>query len=228
MARGRPRRHRSGGAWLVFRAARPPERSYAVRGADRRTGPRTGLDCREPDVSPCGRARGLPHGCDIVSQVAFELKAVVGAEAAVGPLARTIGAPIAILPQQMQLLPATDRVLHDLGGRHGDVWDGAFCSLTRATAAVLHGASLRGAVAFLEIELFAGIGTRAAAVWEHGHLVFGPVLVDDDARSRPDESPVNLALRRLGVKVTAANDEFDAVGLGLHRTTDAWARPAES
>lgn len=41
---------------------------------------------------------------------------------------------------------------------------------------------------------------------------------------RPSEpSPISRALARLGVTRAGARDEFDAVGLGRHRSTENWA-----
>jgi hypothetical protein len=51
-------------------------------------------------------------------------------------------------------------------------------------------------------------------------LVYGPTSAAT--------GPINEALRRLGVKVVApAKDEFEALGLNLHRSTEDWLEVEE-
>jgi hypothetical protein len=68
-------------------------------------------------------------------------------------------------------------------------------------------------IAYVEAELFGGDGAQAAAVWDEGSLVFGPVVADD---------AINQALRVLGVAKKEHFDEFEALSLGRHRNTDEW------
>jgi hypothetical protein len=86
--------------------------------------------------------------------------------------------------------------------------------------------SLRGPVALVEAEFFGGVGSQRAQVWEQGRSVLGPLVLDEDDPA-PDVTPISLALRRLGVEKGEHHDEFDAVGLGRHRTTSAWLTSAE-
>ncbi len=90
---------------------------------------------------------------------------------------------------------------------------------------VLRAWSIHGPVAYVEAELFAGLGSQRAAVWAGGRLSFGPVSYDDDddrPRAEGLASPISQALARLGVDRRGYHDEFDAVGLGRCRFTDEW------
>jgi hypothetical protein len=59
-------------------------------------------------------------------------------------------------------------------------------------------------------------------VWDGGRICL--LLSDgtDGGIARPN-SPVSQALRTIGVSAEEGKDEFDTVGLGTHRSTDAWA-----
>jgi hypothetical protein len=78
------------------------------------------------------------------------------------------------------------------------------------------------------MELWAGAGTRTAAVWRDGQCVFGPLTSQvqwegsrlSGASLRDD--PVNAALRLLGVVPLEGSDAFDGLGLGRHRDTERW------
>ena len=67
-------------------------------------------------------------------------------------------------------------------------------------------------LAYVEAEYFGGAGTQAVAVWEGGHLVFGPVVSD---------KAIDHALARIGVKAWI-RDEFDELQLGRCRMTSDW------
>jgi hypothetical protein len=86
--------------------------------------------------------------------------------------------------------------------------------------------SSRGPVALVAAEFFGGAGSQRAQVWEQGRSVLGPLVLEEDDTA-PDVTPIALALRRLGVEKGEHHDEFDAVGLGRHRTTSAWLTSAE-
>lgn len=86
--------------------------------------------------------------------------------------------------------------------------------------------SARGPVALVEAEFFGGSGTQRAQVWEHGQSVLGPLVLEEDDPV-PAVSPISSALRRLGVSKGSHYDEFDAVGLGRHRSTARWVTSPE-
>lgn len=69
------------------------------------------------------------------------------------------------------------------------------------------------AVAYVEAEFFGGAGGQAAAVWEAGALVLGPLV---------DEAAINRALARIGVARSGFDDEFAVLQLHRCRMTDDW------
>jgi hypothetical protein len=68
-------------------------------------------------------------------------------------------------------------------------------------------------IAYIEAEIFGGSGMQASFIFSNGVQVGQPIVADD---------AINQALRSLGVSKGNSIDEFEAVGLGLHRDTDQW------
>ena len=137
--------------------------------------------------------------------------------------ARAAGHPVVALDRGLALLPMTELVLEEIvpGGEYRGAL--GFVGLPDGFDRVLAGWSVDGPVAYVEANFFGGIGAQRAIVWLAGELAFGPV---GDEVGRPSgPSPISRALARLGVARAAALDEFDAVGLGRHRTTEDWAEP---
>jgi hypothetical protein len=73
--------------------------------------------------------------------------------------------------------------------------------------------SASGMIAYIEAEFFGGVGGQSAVAWRDGEIILGPVHSED---------AINIALRLFGVEVGGEFDEFDAVGLGLHRSNEEW------
>lgn len=65
-------------------------------------------------------------------------------------------------------------------------------------------------------------------VWSKGNVVFGPSQTETSWENgrliQPliTERAINKALQLLGVQKVDAFDEFDAIGLGKHRSTYDW------
>jgi len=121
------------------------------------------------------------------------------------------------LPQEKALLPITDAVRQKYGipraplaGNDVLAEFGELADLPEVVCALVARAKK---IAYVEAEFFGGDGTQAAAVWEEGRLVFGPVVAAD---------AINQALRVLGVAKKEQFDEFGALNLGRHRDTDEW------
>jgi hypothetical protein len=71
---------------------------------------------------------------------------------------------------------------------------------------------------YFETEYSGGSGGQGAAVFEDGELIFGP--------SWAAIGPINHALKLMGVSIErSSQDEFQMVGLHLHRFTDEWLKP---
>jgi hypothetical protein len=139
----------------------------------------------------------------------YTLQAFIG-EATEAKSAAPSDAVIVELPQSKALIPLTESIReeHDI----------SFLPLTDegsddVPTAVHEFAARAKKIAYVEAEFFGGAGTQAAAVWEEGRLVFGPIVADD---------AINQALRMLGVAKKEHFDEFEALNLGRHRDTDEW------
>jgi hypothetical protein len=123
------------------------------------------------------------------------------------------------------LLPMTAE-LYDEFRRGGEV-DPRFAVyefLPPAFPAVLAAWSEVDPVAYVEAEYFGGVGTQAAAVWDGGDLVLGPLVEPEGSPApRGERTPISQALRRLGADAAGHYDEFEAVGLHRHRHLEDWA-----
>ncbi len=88
--------------------------------------------------------------------------------------------------------------------------------------------SRRFPLAYIETEYFGGVGDQTAIAWEHGRIKSGPLRTSNekDPAGRPStpllERALNRILRLLGVARGQAIDEFDALGLGKHRSNEKW------
>ncbi|MFF1903353.1 hypothetical protein [Kitasatospora sp. NPDC058218] len=163
--------------------------------------------------------------------MSYELQALIGsAELLAVAAAEVPAAHLSPLAQGLALIPATPAFLSALqfgrgepgfGGESGFDWfpDG----LERRLAAW----SKAGPIACVEADYFGGSGTQRAAVWADGRLDLGPLVSGEFEPSPPEGSPISRALRRIGARVvdTRHRDEFEAVGLPAHRSTERWAAP---
>jgi hypothetical protein len=119
-------------------------------------------------------------------------------------------ATIIALPQGKALIPLSTafRVKHDISflpltDEGVDVFPKSIESLIHRIAKI----------AYLEAEFFGGEGVQAAAIWNYGKLIFGPLVAPD---------AINRALSLLGVSNEDHIDEFEALKLGSRRNTDDW------
>jgi hypothetical protein len=124
-------------------------------------------------------------------------------------------------------LAARQPVAVVLRAEAGLAGDGFWC-LTAGIEDLARHASLAGPVGYLEAEFFGGVGTQAAMAWWDDRVLVGPVSFE---LGGPDQvelarSPFNQVLRRLGVQRGEAIDEFEAVGLNRHRSTEDWVKIA--
>ncbi|WP_327677993.1 hypothetical protein [Kitasatospora sp. NBC_00458] len=161
--------------------------------------------------------------------MSYELQALIGpAELVAVAAAEVPAARPRPLAQGLALIPATPAFLAAL--RFGDDDPAAtgaagFAWIPDGLERRLAAWSKAGPIACVEADFFGGTGTQRAAVWADGRLDLGPVAAGEFEPSPPEGSPISRALRRLGASAegTAHRDEFDAVGLGAHRSTAAWA-----
>jgi hypothetical protein len=156
----------------------------------------------------------------------YYLTAVLGAEQIVSGVAERLPGSVSVpLAEGMALVP-----LPNFGGERG--WLLTHSGNTRVPLAervpqrlqmLLVRLSESQPIAYVEAAFFGGEGEQAAIVWDRGSIVLGPVVEDEDNPPPLSERAINQALRRLGIgRRGHAIDEFATVGLGRHRTTEAW------
>jgi hypothetical protein len=159
--------------------------------------------------------------------VSYELSALAGPHAVAAQAAGLARAAEAELSQGYGLVLITPAVLDRLGGGVGKTFGNTFWHLSAGVEALARRVSHTGPIAYLEAEMFGGVGTQATVVWLNGEVWLGPATTQfgwppPDRATSPNWA-FNQALRQLGVTRGAAYDEFDAAGLGRHRHTEDWA-----
>ena len=76
-------------------------------------------------------------------------------------------------------------------------------------------------VAYVRTDYFGGCGDQSATVMENDKEIY---IGDTELGS---DSPINEALKLLGVEKSFGNDEFDTIGLGNYRSNDDFMRAFE-
>ncbi|MBN0049207.1 hypothetical protein JS756_35115 [Streptomyces actuosus] len=135
------------------------------------------------------------------------------------------GAHVVPLGQGLSLMPMTDEVVAAVtdGSDEGDL---GFWRLPGGFDTQLAQWSVAGPIAYVEAEYFGGVGEQRAAVWADGALALGPLDEPTKKRFSRAVSPISQALGRLGVRRSPGEDEFEAVGLGRHRSNEDWISSA--
>jgi len=158
-----------------------------------------------------------------------EVEALIAEQGAlVRSVSRLQSAVTCPLPQGLALLPITDALAKELADTHPQVTVPRIKPAGHALSDALHDLaveiSLITPVAFINTYYFGGQGGQDAVVWEKGSVQLSRATMGDD-RIWPN-SPISQALRMMGVVAAPGLDEFDTVGLGLHRRADRWAASA--
>lgn len=160
----------------------------------------------------------------------YVLEAVIAESAllrsvAADPSSGLTGTRSAALDQGLGLVPATDEFTAADTPAADD--PPGFVRLTEHLAGRITEWSKRGPVAYVEADYFGGTGSQSAVVWDGGEVALGPLHQPEGCPAPEAGSPISQALRRLGVTVGPDDlDEFDAAGLGAHRSTEGWAERA--
>jgi hypothetical protein len=134
-------------------------------------------------------------------------------------------AAVRLLPQNLCLVPITEDFAASLGAAGlaaGDPVEMPAQEMTPGVCAFAADASFRGPVVFVATYIHGGTGGQDALVWAQGKLV-GSFHEDEDSMSTWPNSSISRALRQAGVVARPGEDEFDAIGLGTHRSTEGWA-----
>ncbi|RST52508.1 hypothetical protein [Variovorax sp. DXTD-1] len=128
------------------------------------------------------------------------------------------------LVQGFVLLPLTDSVVRDIAAARTstEVEHPKVDDMAPGVAGLAKELSRAGPVAYISTEFFGGAGGQEAVVWDGGRVA---LLLSDgtDGGIAWPNSPVSRALRTIGVSAEDGKDEFDTLGLGTHRSTNAWA-----
>ncbi|WP_374517694.1 hypothetical protein [Undibacterium squillarum] len=117
------------------------------------------------------------------------------------------------LPQDMALIPLdTDQRLK-LDIEFCPLTDGGATELSAPLIILASKLSQNGHIAYIEAEIFGGTGIQASQQFSHGKAIT-TITIEINA--------INVALKSLGVSQTNTSDEFDTIGLSIHKDTDAW------
>jgi hypothetical protein len=149
--------------------------------------------------------------------MAYTLQALIADEAVISAAVPT-GAVLVRLPQGKAMIPLCNKMreAHDIPFL--PLTDEGTAEVPDGITAIAEAIVKSGRVVYVEAEFFGGDGIQACVTWDSSLQASRP-LVDGGA--------INTALRFLGVEVGGHHDEFDALGLGRHRGTEAWVGMAE-
>lgn len=155
----------------------------------------------------------------------YELAALIATADELAPLvAGRPQARLVPLHQDLALVPVTRALLGALDGAGEPLPpETGFRIWSPGVLALLVEGSGAGPVAYVEADYHGRDGRQTAAVWLHGHAVYGPEILGH-SEPFPDTGggPIGEALRRLGACAVGRRDEFVAVGLGRCRRTEDW------
>lgn len=153
--------------------------------------------------------------------MSYELRGAIGPSGPIGDTGVRLGLGVVPLSATWSLLPLTDGCLKLLDSPGSDPVTGSLGLCHPGVALALADASVSAALAYVEIECWAGECDQGALVFENGAVSWatplGPVRPDRFGRT-----PASEALWRIGVEAGEALDEFDALALGSRRHTGDW------
>ncbi len=132
------------------------------------------------------------------------------------------GSRVIELSAGLGMVPLTESLLRDIqrgwrDSKGAEHIAGIFEFLTPAVENWARALSGGLAVAYIETEYFGGEGFERSAVFRDSNVILGPL---------EGGGAVNRALRALGVAAQPGQEEFDAAGLGRHRSLEEWLSEA--
>ncbi len=158
--------------------------------------------------------------------MSFELRALIGARSLLEPAAaRLPGARLVELTDSLLMLPLSSAVEDGLSAaERAPALDGL--RLGAKIAAIAKESSKAGTIVYAEADYSPGRDFQAAVCWSGGKMAAPSAdrAAWDPREPAMVERPVNAALRALGVERGDYDDEWDAVALARHTTTEAWAK----
>ncbi|MES2261147.1 MAG: hypothetical protein V4724_21740 [Pseudomonadota bacterium] len=155
----------------------------------------------------------LEHG----ENVGYSIQAIVALRGVYTAELPT-GLAVVQLSDDVQMIPLGAMVRKHFGIPFLPLTDEGHVELPLAIQNLCALLSASGDLAYIEAEIFGGAGVQAHVLVGAGGA-FGPVVVAHDA--------INAALRSIGVRTGNERDEFESVGLGRCRETDAWIDDSE-
>ena len=163
--------------------------------------------------------------------MSHHLRGVLGPDDSINEFARDWLREPLPLGQNISLLALTDSLVEsitELTGKGDNRPYEQFEFLPSSVVDLLERYSSACWVAYFETEYFGGVGTQAVGVWRDRELILGPKISSAswDPKNRnyvvDNGWPINEALRFVGVWTDGSKDEFDTLGLGQYRSTDAF------
>jgi hypothetical protein len=122
------------------------------------------------------------------------------------------------IEQGFALMPLPTHVLDSIPGYQSPDRIEGFTYLNQRLTEV--GMGSVGAVAYVEVDFFGGVGGQAAVAWGRGEVIFGPT-------HKQGTGPVNGALKAIGVEHLSNHyDYFESAGLMRYRHTEYWYEKA--
>jgi len=148
--------------------------------------------------------------------MAYTLQAILGRSEKLKS-ASVEGTRLVPLLSGISMLPLGRAFIEAHGAPFLPLTDTGDSSLPSTIAEVCSQLAERGKVAYVEAEFHGGDGTQACVMFHNDGSHDPPRLAID---------AINVALRALGVRPPAGDDEFSAVGLAAHRDTEEWLSSA--
>jgi hypothetical protein len=168
----------------------------------------------------------------------YHLSAIVGFEAVVTASdGRFRELRTAALDNGLALIPVTDELLLELAQDSEMALNKKIPEiagsvtprrLTPELVSLLLELSVFSPVAFLEAGYQSGAGDQIAILWQAHKIILGPIATSWGRFGQPEnkvrlaDMAINTVLRRMGVRAESGKDEFDTIGLGRKRNTEAW------
>lgn len=149
------------------------------------------------------------------------INAVVGPAETVAKIVEAASCPSATeLQFGLAIAPLGHAQIDRLTGQEPSEIAEGFKYLSPALERGLVDAAGGGGFVYIETEYFGGTGSQAAAIFSDLQYATRLVETEVDAPAQP-ESPINYALRSLGVRAAPGQDEFDTLGFQRFRSLEA-------
>ena len=158
------------------------------------------------------------------------LQAIIGPAALLAKLKQFPSSVICELPQGFALVPITRPVAAEMNGAIALLIGKAANTQRNKVEGLdelIAQLSMAGKVGYIETDYFGGRGGQKAEVWLDGKSIFDRSIAPGDESGWPN-TPISQALRLMGVTSEPGKDEFDTLGLGVHRSTEKWAEPPKT